>query len=565
MKTKLLYKIAFLTAYIFMAGCSEEWLDERPPHLISTESLYTSLAGFETGLNGMYVLARQEKEGEEDERSYGGSNQLRYELSATGTDVLCANRLDRFSNLATYWGEINSPENPHLQSHFIWLYRVINSANTIINNAESRTDVDWRGYGVPEEENKNRVIGEAKAVRAWAYRHLTFMWGDVPLSRQESLGSTIRTDWARTPVEEVRLQMISDLLFAEKSVPVEPLVRGKITKGAVQHYLAELYLVLDKPDSALYWADKVIDTPQYSLITERFGVNSSNDGTPFADMFLDGNANRDQGNIEALWVWQWGYYPGGGRNIMRRWTGSEYNKITVGGKSGVLTYTVERGGRPQARFSMTKFALDLYESQDDRFADNIVRKYFTLKDESQNAPWAADKLPDSTWHYGDTIWLNWDREIELSPSFQPYLDWPYSSKFDHSDPINPTSTESNKDAPYLRLAETYLIKAEAELLLGKTGSAANTINVLRNRANASDITAGEVDIDFILDERSRELIFEEHRRYTLLRTGKWLERTRLHNKNGGQNISERDVLFPIPQTVIDANLTSPMLQNPGWD
>jgi hypothetical protein len=250
---------------------------------------------------------------------------------------------------------------------------------------------------------------------------------------------------------------------------------------------------------------------------------------------------------------------------MRRWSGAEYNKINVGGRTGVLTYTVERGGRPQARYSMTKFALDLYEPQDERFADNIIRKYFILKDETQNAPWAADKLPDTTWHYGDTVWLNWDREIELSPDFQPYRDWPYSRKFDHADPINATSTQSNKDTPYLRLAETYLIKAEAELKLGQPALAANTINELRRRAKASQINAGDVDIDFILDAISRELIFEEHRRYTLLRTGKWLERTRLYNKNGGQNIADRDILFPIPQVVIDANLTSPMPQNPGWD
>jgi hypothetical protein len=566
MKIKSIYKIAIFTGILLMAGCSEEWLDEKPPNLISTESLYTSLSGFETGLNGLYAIVRQEKEGGDGATdARGGSNQLRYELSATGTDVLCANRLDRFSLVATYWGEINSPENEHLHSHFIWLYKVVNAANTIINNAQSRTDVDWRGFGATTEENRKRVIGEAKTIRAWAYRHLTYMWGDVPLNLQESLGSTIRTDWTRTPVAEIRKQMISDLLFAEESVPVEPLVRGKITKGAVQHYLAEVYLALDKPDSALFWADEAINTPGYSLITERYGVDATKPGTAFADMFLDGNANREQGNSEALWVWQWGYEPGGGRNIMRRWSGAEYNKINVGGRTGVLTYTVERGGRPQARYSMTKFALDLYEPQDERFADNIIRKYFILKDETQNAPWAADKLPDTTWHYGDTVWLNWDREIELSPDFQPYRDWPYSRKFDHADPINATSTQSNKDTPYLRLAETYLIKAEAELKLGQPALAANTINELRRRAKASQINAGDVDIDFILDERSRELIFEEHRRYTLLRTGKWLERTRLYNKNGGQNIADRDILFPIPQVVIDANLTSPMPQNPGWD
>jgi hypothetical protein len=79
------------------------------------------------------------------------------------------------------------------------------------------------------------------------------------------------------------------------------------------------------------------------------------------------------------------------------------------------------------------------------------------------------------------------------------------------------------------------------------------------------VNEADINIDFILDERSRELVFEEHRRWTLLRTGKWLERVRKYNKNGGQLITERDTVFPLPQVVIDANLTRPMQQNPGWN
>lgn len=569
MKIKLLYTTAILTVILMMAGCSDKWLDEKPPHFISTESLYTNLAGFEAGLNGLYTIIRQEREGEST-TAVGGSNQLRFELSITGTDNMCANRLDRFSILATYWKDLNSPQNIQLSSHFIWLYNIVNSANTVITNAENKTDIDWTGGSSAAEENKNRVIGEAKAIRAWAYRHLTYMWGDVPLNLQESLGSTIRTDWVRTPVAEVRKQIIADLLFAEKSIPVEPSLRGKITKGAVQHYLAEMYLAVNKPDSALFWADKTINTPQYKLVTARYGVDKTNPGTPFSDMFLEGNADREAGNSEALWVWQWGYGTSGGEgnapggnNIMRRWHGSEYGEISIGGVKP-FKLTVERGGRAQGRVSFTKFAMDLYEPQDDRGSHYIIRKFFILKNETQNSPWGADKLP-SGYAYGDTIWMQWSEDIVSSPNFVPYRRWPYSRKFDSCDPLNPAGATSNKVEPYLRLAETYLIKAEAELKLNQPGPSATTINMLRQRANASLITAGDVTLDFILDERSRELLFEEHRRFTLLRTHKWLERTRLYNKNGGQNIAGRDTLFPIPQIVIDANLTSPMPQNPGWN
>ncbi|MCK4923303.1 MAG: RagB/SusD family nutrient uptake outer membrane protein, partial [Bacteroidales bacterium] len=92
-----------------------------------------------------------------------------------------------------------------------------------------------------------------------------------------------------------------------------------------------------------------------------------------------------------------------------------------------------------------------------------------------------------------------------------------------------------------------------------------TINIIRERSNAIPITGADVTLDYILDERSRELIVEEERRYTLLRTGKWLERTAKYNHYGGELIAPRDTLFPIPQTVIDANLTKYMPNNPGWE
>ena len=99
---------------------------------------------------------------------------------------------------------------------------------------------------------------------------------------------------------------------------------------------------------------------------------------------------------------------------------------------------------------------------------------------------------------------------------------------------------------------------------GNVGGAVITINKLRARANASLITSADVDIDFILDERSRELYSEEHRKYTLVRLGKWYERFQLYNKVGASKGDDRHTLMPIPQTAIDAN-GIPLPQNPGYD
>jgi hypothetical protein len=206
--------------------------------------------------------------------------------------------------------------------------------------------------------------------------------------------------------------MKSDWLFAEKHLKVEPSVQGRITKGAVQHYLAELYLTIGKPDSALLYADKVINTPEYKLITERYGVKKSQPGVPFMDMFYEGNSNREEGNTEALWVWQWEYnVVGGGGSIMRRYYNSTYTHSLISiNKVNPLQFTVDRGGRGIGRNQPTKWAIDLYEPKDDRGTNFAIRKYYILQDAIANAPAPADKLP-SGYHYGDTIKLSWKNDL----------------------------------------------------------------------------------------------------------------------------------------------------------
>jgi starch-binding outer membrane protein, SusD/RagB family len=540
----------------FVLGCSKDILDEMPPHLITTETLYTNMAGFEAGLNGVYATVREE-------RDQIGDIDMKGNMFMTATDNLTSNHpiTDLFDFITWRWGDANNPLNRGFSERWIWLYSIINATNTIINHAESRTDIDWYGGSGTEQQNKNRVMAEARALRALQYRHLTFAWGDVPLNLTESLGSNIRTDWERAPVAEVRRQIITDLLFAQEHIPVEPHLKGRLTKGAVQHYLAEMYLTIGKPDSALHWADRVINTPEYKLVTQRYGVRANQPGVPIMDMFYEGNENRDQGNTEALWVFQFGQnIVGGGSSIFRRWHTGRFSDWVVGGVRALVD-TYERGGRGRSRQSLTKWALELYEPQDDRGSNFAIRKFFILNDEVANAPYPADRLPPG-YAYGDTLWLVWNQD--LSPTYNRRANWPFSRKAEGTDPHNPGVSAQWNDQVYLRLADTYLLKAEAEYLLGRAQDAANTINIIRRRSNAIEITAADVDMDFILDERSRELILEEHRRWTLLRTGKWLERTQKYNNNGGQLITARDTIFPVPQIVIDANLTKIMAQNPGY-
>src|SRR5690554_2163155 len=230
MKSKITY-ITFLLILI-LTGCNnDESLQEIPPHIITSDRLYTNYSGFEMGINGAYSEIRYEI------RDAG----MPFQIFVTGTDNMSPNYISSFGTLASKWGDVNNSENSYLRDTFNWLYGIINAANTLLERAENE-EVDWSGGPGSESENKNYVLAEARAIRAWSYRHLTYLWGDVPLSLAESSGSSIKTDWERTPVNEVRAQILEDLLFAEQYIPVEP-VPGRMSKGAVQHLLAEMYLV----------------------------------------------------------------------------------------------------------------------------------------------------------------------------------------------------------------------------------------------------------------------------------------------------------------------------------
>jgi hypothetical protein len=136
-----------------------------------------------------------------------------------------------------------------------------------------------------------------------------------------------------------------------------------------------------------------------------------------------------------------------------------------------------------------------------------------------------------------------------------------------TDPARSGGGNDHKDRYSIRLAETILLRAEAYINLGLKDLAAADINMIRNRAQATPVAPANVTIDYLLDERARELYGEENRFITLRRVGKLVERVRALNnnpKNPGLNIQDYHVLFPIPQNQIDLNINAPFPQNPGY-
>jgi len=302
---------------------------------------------------------------------------------------------------------------------------------------------------------------------------------------------------------------------------------------------------MGKNDLAQTALQKLINGGQYKLITARYGVNASNPGDYFSDMVIVGNQRRGQGNTELIWgIEQQLNIPGAQTSAQQRrmWVPGYYNI-----KGMVIADSL--GGRGIGRMRLSNWVdYKLYPADpgaDMRSSKYNLRRRFYYNDASQTA-------------------LFGKRVSGLKGTDTIYYITPYTTKWNQYNPADPFGYGTIKDLPIMRLGETYLLLAEAQFKQGNTTGAATSINVLRTRAKAAQVTASQIDLNFILDERVRELIGEEQRRLTLVRTGTLVERTTRLNGASVTGLTTQKALLPIPQSTIDLNTNGNLTQNPGY-
>lgn len=540
-------QIAILTlglCFLLLACDEEDFLREEPRDDIFAENLFVNYDGFKNGLNGMYALHRDQRD--------GTATVTRDALFKMGVDNVFINNgagaTDPFNNYAN----LNS-ENRLVRRAFERLYEIINTTNMLINRAENN-EVDWQGGSVEEDlANQNSVIAQAKLIRAFSYRHLRYGWGAVPLNLEETSGTTFRNDWDRRPIEEIQAQMEQDLLFARDNLEMVE-ATGTVNSAIASTMLAELYLDMDRVDDAADEALRVINSGEYELMTSRFGENASEPGNVFSDIF--DNVTRESGNNEVLWVLNNAYLTVVGSEAIRMknmWQ-SDSRKDDILKRLNLDTLHTYNGGKASGRLSVSDSAFGWYESFDDRFSEHAVKKFYIYPTNQAATEFVQVR----------TTTMEYDNPDDLEDFFR----WPWVRKWEYVDPFvfaNAGRSNQYDDQLYMRLAETYLLAAEALMKKGDTDLAANYINALRERSNASLITGADVTIEFILKERSRELVTEEFRKHTLVRTGKFNEWTAQYNPRlDNSKVSDFNKFFPIPQGIIDTNTGGAMEQNPGY-
>ncbi|HUH32585.1 MAG TPA: RagB/SusD family nutrient uptake outer membrane protein [Daejeonella sp.] len=540
---KKYYIILLLLACTYTSCKEQEFLKEEPKDNFYADNLFEKYEGFKLAVNGLLDFPRQERSEMIQSAELGVIWKIGTDNGWANTELSWTRGLSKYTeaDLSPTMQFVNG-DTEGRDGIFLILYKAIASANTIITRAQ-KPDVDWQGGSEAQNViNKNQILGHAHLVRAWAYRHLAYTFGDVPITTEEITGLNFRNDWDRNPVAEVQALVIADLTFAAANLPDVSNDVLVLSNAVANHYLADMYLWVNEPAKAEEAALKVTNNSNYSLITARYGANRTLPGNAFMDQFKAGNILRTQGNTEALWI-----FPNSDVLKLIGARGNAVRRTWVVNYSSFSPYSPENGGRGIGRAGITAWGLNNYEATDDRFSDHAIKRSYV-------SATGAVTLTQST---SAQMNINNNR-------------WASTRKWDwvSLDPARWGDSYSFADQTYLRLADTYLLLAEAYFKQGKLTQAAEFINKVRTRSKATPIATdgSTITLDYILDERSRELVTEELRRETLIRTGKLLERARnpIYNKHT-VNIKDYQVLLPIPQKVIDANTGKTMSQNPGYN
>lgn len=368
--------------------------------------------------------------------------------------------------------------------------------------------------------NKEQVEGEVRFLRSLAYYYLIDCFGKGVLATEENFGTS-------TPLPEASRQELfdyveSELLAIENSLPASNSY-GRANKSVARMLLAKLYLNAEvytgtaRYTEALTYTKKVIDEGGYRLASS-FVSNFSGDNYTSTEiiypLIADPLVSQSYGNTTYI----------------------------VNGSMSTNTMTLSDFG-----------------TNDGWSGHRATKAWYGL----------FGNLSTSTDDRADLFWTN-GHTYEMTD----YKEWSNgypSIKFRNSNFIGSTTPTgfSGTDFPLFRLADAYLMYAEC-VVRGATGGsmaeAVDYVNDVRERSHASQITAGDLTLDFLIEERARELNLEGHRRTDLIRFGKFTGGSYLWpwkgNALNGASIPSTYKLFPIPVQALQANPN--LTQNPGY-
>jgi hypothetical protein len=537
-------------------------------------------------------------------------------------------------------GEGSGNSNGNLIQYF-WTetYNGLKYANTIITYIENVKGLS--------EETKNAYLGRAYFHRAFRYYALVFQFGDVPLITK--IPEVPKFNYRSTQKGAILDMLTQDLEFAVQWVPDQKDMdyKGMINKGACRMLLIKCYLATGQWQKAKDQSDILIDQSGYSLMQEPFGTFIQG-GEPLTwpitrnviwDLHRSQN-KLDAANKEVImampnrglsdesfrqWLQMRIYCPYWNSSAIQ--TPDRLQGVQAYARSSTANYNVALDitramGRGIGVFRPTYFAEHSLWSINGAAEDNTdlrhnssVGNWIRMTDIKYNTINSAYKGQNLMLYSPD------DGRLLCSDTIRCWYDWPHYKywNLDVGNEANrdatafngatPGSTGGHGDIYLYRLAEAFLLRAEAKFYLGDIGGATNDVNELRKRAKSAQLYT-TVNIGDIMNERARELHMEEWRHVELSRVSRclalsskpdewgntydintydkqtgtdissgsyWWQRIchynnyynkgsiRSNNRDQTYTLEKHNLYWPIRQAVIDSNREGKLAQNFGYE
>lgn len=598
--------IAVITLVFF--GCKKEWLTPKP------------LSFYEPGIalsdaRGMYSAITTCERNMRHEFFGDGSAMLteiiQSEVAVEGTTDKAGPQMDMDIALMPD-ANLNDVNTTRVGWYWYEGYKGIKYANSVIARIDNATFKD--------ENEKNAVLGAAYFHRAYRYFKLTHQFGNVPFIGDEI--SEPKYDFYSHDRWSILEKMKKDLEFAYQWVP-EKVDRGRTSKAACGVLLMKISMSLADFDRAITVGKEIV--AKNPLMKTRFTPNRTKPNTNLMFDLHSIEAKLDMTNTEGLmYVVAYPEVEGSDRIQTMR------NALPFWNSGSVKTPDGKTGTSIPIAADETDQTLDLNKTYGRGIGRLRSTSYFT------NTIWRADKeandirgihnkdswkkMEDLRYNHPDlkknnSVWYgkNFVKPVAMSveDTIRCWYPWPHYKVF-VPDPLQ-TQWAGGETPWYIyRTAEVYLLLAEAYYWKNQPSLAAEALNEVRIRAGAAALTSADINIGEILDERARELYYEENRHIELARisyiyakTGKpcevfggrvykldnisgpggtnsnvkqagvnfWYDRvvdkSNFYNKGvkhkwAEYKISVHHILWPVPSTVITTNIKGLINQNIGY-
>lgn len=654
---KKIAKYIFAILLIFSFTRCDNYLKEERYTDVGYDYFKTKV-GMESAVTGVYQAMRwyTGAYNQSSNSTSGGNMEAYFCLTEYGTDLTWegtdGGNKDAFNK---YLSSLN-PQQDVINKFWNNNYKAITRANTALMYMKDVQDMT--------DAQKTQRIAELKFLRAYYYFDLVQHYGAIPLITEGNVTQVV-TDFKRAPVADVYKQIISDLKAAYAVLPdvYQQSERGRATKWSASHLLAKVYLTrisaeasvrggkTSDLDSAVVYSEAVINSGKFALEPNFYNVFEQNNQKVSKEIIWDveytkdalfsgaGSSGSDGGNqLHLYWVTQYDVKPGMIRDIAngRPWKRMRPNPAIITSlwdrKNDSRIYkTFKRAFLCNSAGTATKWAKEYYYINPATNAEDKTDVIYTTPAElvgkakfkaGDTAIYLSPKSYGALSDYSTTnpkqtlLDKTKYRQMLIDIAKAPYLLIPVD-KYDTN--LFPCMLkwldDQRSDVNYqagsrnfhrMRLAETYLIAAEAYGRKGDFANAVKYINVIRTRAayaegetkpaevsridGAAKNTTSTVSkmlvteamvkspvlpsgagfdpfVDWMLEERARELYGELNRWEDLVRTGTLVARVKLYNVDGAANIKDYHKLRPIPNTFTDRLLPKPAIadvQNPGY-